>query len=117
MPLAGIPDLNVLTAGEVTIPGGMAALAAAAHFQAEPGYRDFFGECCRRLIRHTTPAAAASDAGIDLHAYARLLESYFASVAELSRLAGLRDDRGALTLSLATRESRAMTEKALALIG
>ncbi len=117
-PLAGIPSLNVLSVGEVTIPGGMAALKAAAHFQAEPEYRDFFGEFCRRLIRHTTPGAnAAADAGVELHAYTQILQTYFASVTELSRMAGLRDDHGTLTLSLASRESRAITEKALALIG
>ncbi|MBL0155683.1 MAG: VWA domain-containing protein [Bryobacterales bacterium] len=117
-PLVGVPDLNVLSVGEVTIPGGMAALRRAAHFQAESDYRDFFGEYCRRLIRHTTPGAdAAPDAGIELHAYTSILEAYFASVGELARMAGMRDDRGTLTLSLATKQSRAMTEKALGLIG
>ena len=118
-PLAGIPDLNVLPVGEVTIPGGMAALTAGAHFQAAPEYRDFFGEYCRRLVRRTTQDADAgdTDAGSELYAYSQILETYFASVSELSRMAGLRDDHGTLTLSLANGELRGLTEKVLALIG
>jgi Tfp pilus assembly protein PilF len=92
------------------VPGGLNALAFAAHVVKEEIPADrFFLVYCHTLILNS--------AETDNNDYANSLRDYFESIAALQAL-GKRGPAGVtITLSLTDKESRRQTEKALSILG
>jgi Ca-activated chloride channel family protein len=105
-------DLNVTALRQVWIPGGIQALAAAAHIDAAPPAPTFFADYCRTLIHFTEPAKRAGIPG-----YLDTLRAYFSAVPELASGGEQRNGRTYVTLSLAAGPQRALAERVLALLG
>jgi Ca-activated chloride channel family protein len=102
--------LQLGATGEAWVPGGIAALAGAAHLEQTSTYQDFFANYCRQLVRENSPGLAHG-----YPSYYAWIETYMAVVAELGRLGQRRDDKTTITLSLVRDAQR--TEHILNLFG
>jgi len=92
LPAGASQDRSPEGASEVAVPGGLQALAAMAHLKVTPAPADFFREYCRAIAAGTEPEALASDPG-----FVEGIETYLAATVEMSRLAGNRAGRIALS--------------------
>ena len=107
----GGPSLDASVDGDVWIPGGIQALSRIAHTEGDLSRERFFETYCRALVRYNTPGQLAGIPG-----YLDSLRSYFAAVAELTRLGTKEGDRAKVSLSL-SGEQRKATAHALSLMG
>jgi len=102
----GVP----LTVGQVWVPGGMKALAAAAHLEPVPTRSNFYSEFCRAIVRETQLGAAIPH-------YMETLQAYMDSVAKLASEGERVGDRTVIVLSISTAERRKKTARILPLLG
>lgn len=92
LPAGESPDRSPEGTTEVTVAGGLQALAGMAGLKRTPAPSDFFLEYCRAIAAGTAPGAQADNPG-----FAEAIETYLAAVVELSHLAENR--AGRITLS------------------
>jgi hypothetical protein len=94
----------------VMVPGGLNALAFTAHASKEEiSPERFFLEYCRTLIN------GGVDAG--KNAYVEGIREYFERIADLRALGANKSGEVSITLSLADKNARRQTEKALNILG
>jgi VWFA-related protein len=105
-------DLTLPAPGEVWIPGGMKALALAAHVDKPYTAGNFFAVYSEALVRRGEPGSMQSISG-----YQGTLADYFAAVSELVQAGERKENRTVISLSLATPEKRAQTGRILPLLG
>jgi hypothetical protein len=92
------------------VPGGLDALAFAAHAAKEQTSADrFFVEYCRTLIQKSSEG--------ETNEYSSGLHEYFEQIATLQALGQHTSSGTAITLSFADKQSRRQTEKALSILG
>ncbi|MCX6622620.1 MAG: hypothetical protein NTY38_16435, partial [Acidobacteria bacterium] len=99
-------------AGEVAVPGGMKALAAAARVEGPVNAGNFFAEYCRALVR-----GASSGPEDSIARYSARLLAYFQATEELAGAGAAQGNRAVITLSLASAEHRQFTARILPLLG
>jgi len=112
VPEAEAIDLTLPAPGEVWIPGGMKALALAARVEKPYTAENFFAVYSEALVRRGEPGSAQSISG-----YQGTLADYFAAVSELVQAGDRKENKTVISLSLATPEKRAQTERILPLLG
>ncbi|HWC96754.1 MAG TPA: VWA domain-containing protein [Candidatus Sulfopaludibacter sp.] len=83
-------DHNLTIAGEAWVPGGLKAMAAVAHLPSAPTYGNFFELYCK-AIEHENSMFN----GVPLPKYAETIQTFAATVVELTRLG---EKRGTSTL-------------------
>jgi VWFA-related protein len=105
-------DLSLPPAGEAWVPGGIRALAAAAHIEKPVSSGDFFAEYCRARVRLASPESSRSLSG-----YLGSLRTYFAVMAELAQAGTRKADQITIALSLSGTAQRKETERILGLLG
>jgi Ca-activated chloride channel family protein len=105
-------NLQLGRAEEAWVPGGLKALAAAAHLSDMPAPQDFFAEYCRAITREFSVGS-----GRGIPQYLESLRAFMASVSALSLLGEHRDDRTVVTLSLKGEPRRNLTARMLSLLG
>ena len=93
------------------VPGGLEALAFAAHVEERVKPERFFAEYCRALIDHT------SRVGKEANLYLDAIREHFERIAALEALGKRQGDRVVITLSLNGKDGRRNTEKVLSLLG
>jgi len=99
--------------GEAWVPGGMKALAAAAHMEGPLTYQNFFADYCRAIASEVSSTGTSRG----FPAYIESLRAYMASVTELLPLGERRGNSSTITMSLATEAQRKQTERILTLLG
>jgi len=99
-------------AGEAWAPGGMRALARAAHIEKPVSFENFWSEYSDAVFRHAVP-----DYSQGVTKFREALYGYFTAVAELTQAGERKGERTLIKLSLAAPERRKETEKLLALLG
>ena len=107
-----LANVDLSQNGEAWVPGGMKALAAAAHIHGDVSYQSFFAEYCRALVRETSPNSAEG-----ISQFGPTLQAYMATVSELARLGERRDETTVITLALGSDAHRKDSERILALLG
>ncbi len=105
-------DLTLPAPGEIWIPGGMKALALAAHVDKPYNTEDFFAAYSEALVRGGEPGSTQRISG-----YQGTLSDYFAAVSELVQAGERKDHKTVIFLSLATPEKRTQAERILPLLG
>ncbi len=104
----GLIDPNLPTTGDAWVPGGISALAKAAHLKTAATYETFFLEYCRAIVAETSKSNNMRTPG-----YVSNLQAYMAAVAELTRLVERQGDKSIISLSLPDPKTRQI----LALMG
>jgi len=107
----GARDAESPVAG-LRIPGGLHALSFIARGKPRPSAEHFLAEYSRAIIQNTSSANRQATAD-----YTARLRAYFQRIAELESFGARRGDRLAITLSVADRDSRQITEKVSHLLG
>jgi Ca-activated chloride channel homolog len=105
-------DLTLPAPGAIWIPGGMKALALAAHVDRTYTAENFFAVYSDALVRGGEPASVQRISG-----YQGTLADYFAAVSELVQAGERKDNKTVISLSLATPEKRAQADRILPLLG
>ena len=105
-------NLQLGRAAEAWVPGGMKALAGAAHLGGETTSQNFFTEYCRAITREFSVGS-----GQGIPQYLETLRAFTASVSALSLIGEHRENRTIITLSLKSEASREFTARVLALVG
>ncbi len=100
-------------AGEAWVPGGMKALAAAAHVEGPVSYQSFFADYCRAIAREVSSTGTSQG----IPGYIDTLRAYMASVSDLLPLGERRGDSTRITLSLVAEAQRKQAERILKLLG
>jgi len=93
------------------VPGGLEALAFAAHVEERVKPERFFAEYCRALIDHTSPA------GKEANQYLEAIREHFQRIAALEAFGKREGDRVVVTLSLNGKDGKRNTERVLSLLG
>jgi Ca-activated chloride channel homolog len=87
-------DRNLTIAGEAWVPGGLKAFAAIAHLPAEPSYGNFFELYCRAVDHENSIFN-----GVPLPRYGETIQTFAATVVELTRLGEKRPGATRVTIS------------------
>jgi hypothetical protein len=96
----------------IWIPGGLRALMYVARGKENVAPSQFLVEYARTILPHME--AADKDAA---RAYGERISRYFRDVLALERFGNRTGDRVSISLSVSDRESRAMTEEVLKVLG
>ena len=110
--LPGLTDANLPTSGDAWVPGGISALAKAAHLKASVSYDTFFLEYCRAIVAETSKSNNMRTPG-----YVSNLVAYMAAVAELTRVMERQGDKSVIALSLADAKRAQQARQVLPLLG
>ena len=102
----------VTAEGEAWVPGGRKALAAIAHLEEVPSYADFFPKYCRAIADEIKVGTSRG-----IPAYTATIRAYLAAVSGMTVLGERRENRTAITLSVATDAARKRTEQVLEMLG
>jgi VWFA-related protein len=105
-------DLTLPAPGAIGIPGGMKALALAAHVDKPYTVENFFAVYSEALVRRGEPGSTQSISG-----YQGTLADYFTAVNGLLQAGERKENKTIISLSLATPDKRAQTERILPLLG
>ena len=111
------PDLQPDANGEVGVPGGLRALAAAARIDRTPAPKDFFLEFCRAVTRD-----ARNPGHGDIPDFVQAVQTYLDVVVELSHLSQEKaqseaGEKGQIVLSTDTVANYAAARDTLRLFG
>ena len=98
--------------GVAWVPGGIKALANAAHLQITPASQNFFADYCRAIANELSFGT-----GQGIPHYLETLRTYMTSVAALSLIGEHRDNRTFVTLSLRDQAGRDLAARVLPLLG
>ena len=102
-------NLQLTRTGDAWVPGGLKALAAAAHMTAVPASPDFFAEYCRTIVREVSVPTARG-----IPQYLETLRVFISSVTELSLLGRRENGRTVISFSL---DNSPRTSRVLQLLG
>ncbi|HUP03704.1 MAG TPA: VWA domain-containing protein [Bryobacteraceae bacterium] len=94
---AAARDRTVQGSSDVTVPGGLAAVARMAHLKQTPAPADFFLEYCRAIADAAGPGGSS-----DIPQYIESLEAYFTAAASLTQIPQNRDGQIALAPDFTT---------------
>lgn len=103
-------NLQLTRTGDAWVPGGIKALAAAAHMTTAIASSDFFAEYCRAIVRETSLGTARG-----IPQYVETLRAFISTVTELSLVGRRENDRTVISFSLEGNPPR--TTRILQLLG
>jgi hypothetical protein len=116
---AGNPQTRALLGAEqrsdngALIPGGLEALAFAAHVDERVKPERFFAEYCRAITDQTSSSQATKEFKL----YLETIRDHFQRIEALQALGKREGDRVIITLSVNTKDARRNSERVLDLLG
>lgn len=105
-------ELTLAHAGNAWVPGGLKALANAAHLESVPTPQNFFADYSRAIANEFSYGM-----GQGIPRYLETLRSYMASVAALSLIGEHRENRTIVSISLKDEAGRESAGRILPLLG